>query len=267
MMTRRRLEGWCGWLFCAVLFFSNDVMAQDEPEAEEPAEDELTGEMSADLAFATNYVWRGQVLNTEPVLQPSVTASSWGFFFNTWANFDLTERNPAGSVDGGVKGEFSEVDLTLGYEQEFGIISVSLAFVEYLFPNTGSLGSREVILTTAVDFIVSPTLTLAYDYGVVDGLYSALGAGWGMDVLEMLGFGVDVSVGFADSGYSEAYFGTDAFALQDLTATLHVDVSVIGPFSVSTGGTFAMLLDSDIAETRGDNDMAFGGWLNLSYAP
>ena len=225
----------------------------------------LTGSMSADLTFATNYSWRGQVFNKEPVLQPSVTASSWGFSFNTWANFDVTDE--------GVKGEFTEVDLTLSWGREFGPVALEAGHIEYLLPNAhvgGITGTRELFLSASADVIVTPSLWLSYDYGSIDGLYANVGVGYGYGFFDWLGVDAGVGLGFGDSGYNKGYFGVDEAALNDLSFNVSANFNVIGPFSVAAGGTFAMLLDSEIKDAveAGDGDPTpMYGWLTLSYAP
>ena len=69
-----------------------------------------SGDLSAEasLAYHTAYVWRGQVLNDESVLDPSLTTTFGDWSFNTWGSFDLTDNHKK-------EGEFAEIDLTLSY--------------------------------------------------------------------------------------------------------------------------------------------------------
>ncbi len=245
-------------LAAAIMVLGGPAWAQDEePAAEEDDGGGVEGSGSVDLTFASNYTWRGQIVNEEPVLQGSVTTSIWHFSLNTWTNFDLT--------DGGIAGEFSEVDLTLSYAREFGPVSIDVGHVEYLFPNSAGGSTGEFYLATALDFLVSPSLTLAYDYGL-SGLYANLGAGYGVGLMDWMSLDAGVSLGFATSDYNMGYFGVDKTGLNDLGVGVGLNFDVIGPFAISAGANFSTLLDSEISDAV-DEATSIYGWLNLSVAP
>ena len=60
--------------------------------AEATTDEASTLSASIDLPILSAYVWRGQVLNDEGVVQPSATISKGGFSLNYWQNFALTEH-------------------------------------------------------------------------------------------------------------------------------------------------------------------------------
>ena len=88
---------------------------------------------SVDAALLSAYVWRGQVINNEMVLQPAFTAASeWGLRLNAWANMDLTDK-----VD--QKGEINEIDLLAAYSPKIeGPVSFEIGLAEYAFPKEGN---------------------------------------------------------------------------------------------------------------------------------
>lgn len=228
---------------------------------EEGSDDGIESSTSVDITFASNYTWRGQLLNEEPVMQPSLSASIWNFSFNAWANYDFTTGGGAANA-----WDFSEVDLTVAYGRDFGPVSFELGNVEYTFPGAAGPGTRELYVSAGIDILVSPTLMLAYDYGAIDGLYGNIGVSYGLP-LDVIGIDLGANLGFAEGGYNKGYFGEDKFALNDLNVALGLAYDVVGPFSISAGANFSMLLDSDIADSAGDNDTSIYGYLGFGIAP
>jgi len=58
------------------------VATADQEENERPT-------LSADVAFLSQYIWRGYELSKDSlVIQPSVTVAYKGFSLNLWGNFD-----------------------------------------------------------------------------------------------------------------------------------------------------------------------------------
>ncbi len=74
------------------------------------AEDAKPFSASVSVDYFSKYVWRGQSINDESVLQTNVSGSAYGFTGSIWSNSDLTNDR---------KGEFSEVDYSLDYSHTF----------------------------------------------------------------------------------------------------------------------------------------------------
>ena len=58
-----------------------------------PATATLALDGRVDLSVQSAYIWRGMVLNDEPVFQPSVTVWSGGFSASVWGNVNMTADN------------------------------------------------------------------------------------------------------------------------------------------------------------------------------
>ena len=58
---------------------------------------------SASVDIMSQYIWRGQQLSDEAVIQPSVGVTYGGFGANLWANYDTDTK------------EHNETDLTLNF--------------------------------------------------------------------------------------------------------------------------------------------------------
>jgi hypothetical protein len=122
----------------------------------------------ATVDFYTKYIWRGQNLVDDPVLQPSAYVSAVGFTASIWGNVTLDGEK-----------EFTELDYTLDYTTSLGVIddrlekvSVSAGYIYYDFPNLSSSDdSQEIYAAVAVDTLLSPSFVVYYDYDEGDGTY------------------------------------------------------------------------------------------------
>ena len=126
-------------------------------------------EVSADTAVKSKYVWRGFLLDDDPVMQPGIYLSAYGFTASLWGSYD---------IDGNDSLSSDEVDYSLDYTYQFDRFSLSVGHTYYDFP-AADLFSREVYIGAGVDTFLSPTVTWYYDYGEetdggADGHYVSL---------------------------------------------------------------------------------------------
>ena len=231
----------------------------------------LAAEGTLSVAGNSGYLWRGQLLNDEAVLQPLFTAATdYGLSFNAWGNFNLTDN-----LGPDAEKEFNEVDLTVSYDVPIDAVSLSVAVAEYLFPHatvtddagvgTAAPGTREVQVTLGLDdIILAPTLMVAYDFDEADGFYASASVSHSLDLAEGLSLEGALSISMADSSYNEYYFGVDDSALNDAGATLTLSYVPMENVTVSTYVTYAKLLDSDIEDAADEiyfnnGDIVVGG--------
>ncbi len=160
-----------------------------------------SADTSYSLDFASAYVWRGITFTDGAVWQPSVTASNdSGFAINVWGNLDLDDAND-------MSGEFNEVDLTASWGFGTDTVSAEVGFIEYLFPNTLSPGTREVYLTLGWDVTAAPSISVYYDLDEVKDFYANVGVSFGGDVSDALAWSVDVAAGYAGDDFAAASNG------------------------------------------------------------
>ena len=69
-------------------------------------------EVSATLDYYGKYVWRGMLLDKDPVLQPGLAVSVGGFEAGFWGSWDLTSKDGLDS---------DEVDGWIGYNFDLGV--------------------------------------------------------------------------------------------------------------------------------------------------
>jgi hypothetical protein len=213
----------------------------------------ITVGASADLSALSAYVWRGQVLNDEAVLQPAATITKGGFALNTWGNFNLTD---AATGDGA---EFSEVDLTLSYSRAVGPATLGAGWIEYLFPNqtlvaadgtgVGYPGTREVYLSASVSSLpVVPSLAVYYDFGEADSFYAVASLAHGAKLADALSLGLSASLGYAAADYNAFYFGVADDALNDANFGVSLAWSPCPCLTVTPAYQYTLLVDSDIED-------------------
>ncbi|MCF7854819.1 MAG: MipA/OmpV family protein [Candidatus Pacebacteria bacterium] len=237
----------------AMVLVSAAVVAEERP---------VTIELGVDAV--SNYVWRGQLLTDDPVLQPSVTVGYKGFSLNAWGSIDMTDVNEVGDEDY----RLQEVDYTLSYAfSSVEGLDLEGGVIHYDFPGTGFDATRELYGSAALSsMFLAPTLTVYYDFDEVDGVYANLGIGHAFEFRDSLEVSLDAGLGWSDADYNGAYFGVDESAFQELAITASLDYSVTDRFGVSVFVGYSELLDGDIEDVVSDPDIFSAGvGVTLSY--
>lgn len=254
-------------LFAAGLFISTATQAQAGTVfGDYLAEKDIEVEVSGAVDFYNQYIWRGFKLDSDPVIQPSVTFAVAGFEGGVWASFDSDQ-------DDGESVNSDEVDGWIGYgfdlgfiDEDWSIVGVSLGHTWYAFPGT-DLYSKEFYLGFSVDTFLSPYFTWYNDYedeaqGGADGNYYMFGIGHSFEVSEDYGITFDV-------GY-ELGLNSDAFITGDggynlFTAGLGVALSD----NISMTPTIAFSSPfGDLEDSAGGNpqDDEFYAGVSMSFS-
>lgn len=126
-----------------------------------------SGQIIAESAVATDYMWRGfNVLNGAPAFQPTVTGiiGDTGFDLNAWFSFALRDRDQQAIRD------LDEMDLTLTYSREIGMVSMRTGvFTYHLFtqddyPDSSYTFVKEAFLGAGLpELPLSPWMTYNYE--------------------------------------------------------------------------------------------------------
>jgi len=217
------------------------------------AEEDISIGSSAD--FFSKYVWRGQNLVDDGVLQPGAYVSYKDITASFWGNLDLTDEN-------GHEGEFSEIDLTLDYSGQVpsaDFLSYSLGFINYNFPVNGGFDDTwEIYWGFGFDVPASPSVTVYHDVDEAAGAYVSFGIGHSIENLTDLNLGVDLSasIGWGSSGYNKTYWGPDKSELNDLVLSAAFPFEAVG-FAITPSVNYITLAGDDIRapNTYGQNDM------------
>src|SRR4030042_708603 len=236
---------------CLLVFMTKDVFSTD------------TVDIDVSFDYAGKYIWRGQNIDDEPVLQPALGVSCNGLTAKIWGNFELTNIN-------GNSGDFSEVDYSLDYSGTLsGIegIGYSIGLIYYDFPGTETKDTTEIYSGLNLDFPLNPSVTIYHDIDEADGSYICLCAGYGIEeFIEIspdipLGLDIGVSLGWGSGSYNKYYWGTDQSKLNDLAFSVSFPVEIKG-WTLLPSLNYVTLLSDDIRNTDAygsDSDFFFTG--------
>lgn len=221
------------------------------------AQDPVPIDVGAGVDLVSDYVWRGQLLTDDPVIQPYVEAGISGLTLNIWGSIDTTDINETGNEDYRVQ----EVDYSLGYGYSpTEGLDLSLGAILYDFPGTAFNATTELYLGASLSSIpLAPSATVYYDVDEVEGMYASFGVGHSFGLSEQLSLSLGLSLGWGDSAYNDAYFGVDEGALNDLAVSVSLDYAVSETFSLSTYAGFSELVGSDIEDAVADSDILSAG--------
>jgi len=141
--------------------------------------DEAGISITGDIAYYSDYVWRGFLLDGDAVVQPGIYIAGPETAFGTltakfWSSHDLNNSDSRAS---------EEYDYILDYTFGFNDIDVSFGHTYYDFPGTDSF-SREFYAGIALpNVFLSPSLCVYRDYGRPEdgggqGTYTVLNAAY-----------------------------------------------------------------------------------------
>jgi len=210
------------------------------------------------------YVWRGQVLNDEPVMQTSLALEKSGLGASAWANFNLTANHAGDAL------EASEVDLSLFRKDQVRGMTVKWGLVEYSFPNqtvSNSEGSVEATPSTREFFAelgykigrIAPGIGAYYDFGEADSCYVSMRCS--ADIAG--GLSVSCSAGYGLSGYNSFYFGVDKAGWNDFSSGASLALPAGQSATLTLMVQYSGIIDPELRDTAGavyrDDAEWFGG--------
>jgi hypothetical protein len=232
------------------------------------AEDDVSIGATADLF--SKYIWRGQNLVDDWVLQPGASVSYKDLTASFWGNLDLTDEN-------GSNGEFSEIDLTLDYSGQFpgiDILGYSVGMINYDFPVKGGADdTTELYAGLNLDVPASPSVTFYHDVDEANnGTYISVGVGHSFEnVFELcpdtpVGVDIGATLGWGNTAYNKFYWGatpdgsTIGGEINDLVLSLALPFELAG-LSFTASANYVTLVGDDIRKTDayGKDDMFVAG--------
>jgi hypothetical protein len=244
----RRLRMRIIYLLTAFLFFVCEVPAV-----------EVDLKVKSNVKVSSAYLWRGQILNDEAVIQPSVTMQAENFSLKVWGTWDLTD------VEGSSERTRADVELDYSVVQTKQLFNMgAIAYIYYDTP--GSKDTFEVLFDYALLVPLMPSFTVYYDFGEINGFYGKIGVAHSFELLEnKLFLDINASVGGADEEYADKVFsisadeenGIEAYvpeksALLDFTAKASLPVKVREKMRLIPEIKYMTLLDSEIRDAMAD---------------
>ncbi len=250
MKTSKRMIKLVSAAICVAMFSAAlPSSAQEMPEVEVYAE------------AVSKYVWRGMVLTDDPVVQPGVTLSMYGFSFDIWANMDLTDVNRPGK-----RYRVSEIDYTLSYgiEPTAGL-GLEFGAILYTFPGTGDASTTELYAEVGLELPLSPTLTVYRDIDEVKGWYASLEISHDFELSERLGMEIGAGIGWGDGKNNDGYFGVDKQSLTDMSVSAGLSYALAEGLEATAFVSYSDLLRGELRDAAGQSGELVGG-VGLSYS-
>lgn len=218
--------------------------------------------------FFSKYIWRGQNLNDDPVLQPEINATCENITIGIWGNLDLTNINDK-------SGDFSEIEYFLNYSSDFpGLKSIGyfIGFIYYDFPGAAADGTRtpdtfEIYWGLNFDLPLGPSVTVCHDVDEAEGSYASLSFGHSIEKITELtpeipvGLDIKSSLGWGSGSYNKYYWGTDQTKLNDLVFSVSFPIEISG-WALVPSLNYVTLLSDDIRDTDvygTDSDFFYAG--------
>jgi hypothetical protein len=225
---------------------------------------EVTADVNTDVSLLSNYVWRGQNLGEDGVIQPNLSIGfGYGLSLGVWANYNIDDDRYSSSH------QVNEVDYTIDYSRDLGPVGISLGVIYYDFPRTGGFDTQEWYAGVTANILLSPTLTVYRDFHEFDGTYIALGIGHDIELNEQAALSLGASLGWGSESYHNGYFGVKDDSLSDYNLSASVAFAVSDKITVTPMLSYSGFTDNDIEDAADliyDEDSIVYGGVNVSYS-
>ncbi|MCK5451585.1 MAG: hypothetical protein KAI70_07460 [Candidatus Omnitrophica bacterium] len=239
-----------------------------------PEKAEWMPDISVSNDFCTKYIWRGQNLGEEPVLQNDYSLSKYGITLDLWTSYTLNNDK---SKDGGRYSEYTEVDYTIDYSfspaELLGLmgsdsweylepLGVSIGYTYYTFPNvdwdSNGFDTHEVYVGASYDCLLQPSFTWYWDVEDGKGSYYQAGIGHTFEFEQGISADLGMTIAYNDEQW------TTASGWSDMNFSGGVSIPVLTYFTVTPSVGYSVILDRDTYGDAQTNE--FYGGLSIGFA-
>ncbi len=229
-------------LVAGAAFAQNDVVMVDQGAVYSSGMTQATLE----VALASSYVWRGQIMNNDAVVQSQITLAQYGFSVNMWSNYDI------GSNKDGVQSDMSEFDFSFAYSLPIDVnqMAIDVGLINYNYPDNGTdlqdnnPSTTEVFLSATLlsfsDFV--PSITIFGDIEEANGAYALFDVFFPYDLSEFVSLAAGYSAGWGSTSYNDHYWTADGNGMFDGDWSDH-NFYVTASYEVADGITAAATLN------------------------
>jgi Bacterial protein of unknown function (Gcw_chp) len=228
-----------------------------------------TLKFDASVDYMSKYIWRGQNLQDDGAVQPSINFTYGNLTGSIWGSVEMSKINNN-------SGEITEVDYSLDYSDAIpGLegVGYSIGVINYQFPNTKVDDTTELYAGVSLDWLFSPSFTYYHDVDEVKGgSYLLFGFGHSFESIGEIVSGVPVgmdisaSFGWGNKTYNKAYWtggtGTNSGGLNDFVLSIAFPMEFSNGWSLAPSLNYVTLLDGDIRDANGfskDDSFFFAG--------
>lgn len=210
-------------------------------------------QISGDYAFYTKYVWRGFVLDEDPVLQPGIYLSYKGFNLSLWSSMDMSNTEGAKS---------DEIDYTIDYTFSIKKLNLSLGHIYYDFPGVNGY-TKEFYLGLSYEGFLTPSFTWNHDYhgqekGGGDGDYYALALSYSVSIGQ--GISLDLS---GHIGYNNGLFIKGSGG--DFAVATGLNIPLTENLSITPNLNFSLPFGDLEDENDANQDKKLFGGIVMTY--
>jgi len=225
------------------------------------------------LDYSSLYIWRGAVMTDESVFQPGATLSAGNLTVGIWGNMDLGHSSRDGLNSGREdSGNFTEIDYSIDWSDDVpGVqgLGYSLGAIRYDFPQfAGNPTTSEFYGGLNLDVLLSPSVTVYYDFDAVNSTYVSFGVAHSFDgLIPIEGFStidVSASLGWGSGSYNDFYWTPAVGRADDMLNDLYINVGVpveVAGWTATPSVSYVTLMDNDIRSRDYDtkSDYLFAG--------
>jgi hypothetical protein len=212
------------------------------------------GEMKGDLSigYYSNYVWRGQTLSGDWVVQPEVNLSYEGFGVGLWSNYDSETE------------EMNETDFILNYARSSDKINYEVGYMYYRIDEASD--TQEFYLTVAHDSLLKPYASFFWDTQKGSGGFLELGAGYSHPVTEgvSIDLGADISMVFQNGALGRDENGEEFTGLYNCDLSIGTTIPIVEMWSVEATAAYTFALSDDaewaIEQASVDGESSLWWW-------
>ncbi len=210
---------------------------------------------SASVGIFNSYMWRGFELHEDVAIQPSVGITYGGFGANLWSDIN------------GDTGEITETDVTVNYTFSKDRIGFDIGYIFYGLEGIDE--TQELYVAISYDTLLSPSLTLYYDFDEGDGAFIVASVGHDVAINQDIAVSLGASISYnAESAYAVG----DYSALHNGEISASTSIPVYEAISISPMLAYSFSL-SDEAESaikalsaNGDDNNFFYGGASVSLS-
>lgn len=262
-------------LSATATLLSSALADESAAPVEESPNDGLPLSVSVSLDVLSDYLWRGQVCNDNPVWQPSVTltydAGDYGALSaNVWSTFDLTHKQGTSTASRRSAG-LQEIDYTLSYAVDLFSVGLEVGHIWYTYPNGNGHSDQELYATLSYENpILTPSASAYWNYSDSAGndpdmFYYAFALSHEFALMDDLSLTPSASLGFGGNSWTDGA-GTE---LTDQTVGLALTYALCENISLGAQINYTWLPSHTLRHAdymgEGKNQLCWGG-VNVTFS-
>jgi opacity protein-like surface antigen len=220
------------------------------------AEDSVSGDVY--LGMYNKYLFRGiDLSNNRWVSQFGADLSYKGFTLSYWSN--LLTKGFDGNPDGFKAGDITETDITLNYAfTPIDLLSFNVGNTFYSLE--GSNDTNELYLKTTANTLLSPTLSIYWDYDQAHyaGLFYTLSVSHSFELAKKLGLDLGALVSYNQSNWSTS-LNEDDNTWHNYELSAGLNYSITDKLSAAANYTYSNALSHKARIVSGVSDESLYG--------